>query len=279
MSLCVEVQELLPWYVNETLEPDERTTVACHLERCDECAAALVDWRQVAYAMPAVEPVDRAVAVAPASEVAPIASGVRAPARLSAREIVALARVQARLLPWGLWPAVAMVLALGVAIVLSSDWPAHDVLGVLAPLLAAVGVSLACTEGNDPRKEIALASPLPARLVLLTRLVLVVAYDFLLALAASAVLAAAGGQTLGPLIGVWLAPMLALSGAALLATVVLEPGIAVAIAFGLWALRWVGPVDPGAEVLIVAAVVCLFAAAVWIQVPVDRRRLARPGVG
>lgn len=45
------VDDLLPWCVNDTLEPDERQHVAAHLETCDACAAALVHWRLVVHAV------------------------------------------------------------------------------------------------------------------------------------------------------------------------------------------------------------------------------------
>ena len=36
-----QVVELLPWYVNATLEPDERGQVEAHLKACQECAREL----------------------------------------------------------------------------------------------------------------------------------------------------------------------------------------------------------------------------------------------
>jgi len=263
---CDDIQAVLPWYVNQTLDADEHERIAAHLEACNECTAALVHWRQIAHALtdpvPSVAPARRTLMTAPV--LGPQRTSAR-PTRNGLEELWALARVQARLLPWGLWPAVALVLAIGVIVVLSSDWPAHTALGILAPLAAAASVTLACTEENDPRKEIALASPLTARLVLLTRLVLVLGYDILLALAASIVLLLGGHQPLDPLLGAWLAPMLGLSGAALLATVILDPGIAIALAFSLWVMRWAAPVDPGTVVLLAIGALCLTTATLRIQ--------------
>lgn len=36
---CQEIQELLPWYTEGTLEPEERTRVEGHLEACPACAS------------------------------------------------------------------------------------------------------------------------------------------------------------------------------------------------------------------------------------------------
>jgi hypothetical protein len=43
-----KVQELLPWYVTDTLSADEHALVDAHLERCAECRQALVFERQLA---------------------------------------------------------------------------------------------------------------------------------------------------------------------------------------------------------------------------------------
>lgn len=267
------VDDLLPWYVNDTLQPDEHLRVAAHLETCDACAAALVDWRLVAHAVREAAPASatqlaaspQLVHAPPAPSGQPQTSLAGTRLRQTPGELVALTRVQARLLPWGLWRAVLIVLALGVLIVLAGDWSGRIALGLLAPLAAAASVSLTCTPDNDPRLDVALASPISARLVLLTRLTIVLGYDLLLALIASAALILAGNEPLNALLGAWLAPMFGLSCAALLATIVLDPGIAMAFAFGLWALRWLAPVAPSTPLILAIGAICLAAAATRIQ--------------
>ncbi len=51
------VQELLPWYLNDTLDADERATVDAHLATCEECRAELAGERKLARAVASL-PVD-----------------------------------------------------------------------------------------------------------------------------------------------------------------------------------------------------------------------------
>lgn len=43
-----DIEELLPWYVNDTLAPDEKLTVERHLEKCPACRAELEQCRALA---------------------------------------------------------------------------------------------------------------------------------------------------------------------------------------------------------------------------------------
>lgn len=43
---CSRTRELLPWWLNETLEPAERQAVATHLAACDACRGELEETRQ-----------------------------------------------------------------------------------------------------------------------------------------------------------------------------------------------------------------------------------------
>ena len=56
-----EAWELLPWYVNGTLESDERQAVEVHLERCPLCRSELAASRDLAFAVRATEESPQAV--------------------------------------------------------------------------------------------------------------------------------------------------------------------------------------------------------------------------
>ena len=59
-----EVDLLLPWFVNETLDETERERVAAHIERCAECQESL----GVLQSMQAVAESDAAVPIVPAAD-------------------------------------------------------------------------------------------------------------------------------------------------------------------------------------------------------------------
>lgn len=50
-NLHDDVQELLPWLVNGTLEPSEVTSIEAHLQECAQCRAELAAERQLAAAI------------------------------------------------------------------------------------------------------------------------------------------------------------------------------------------------------------------------------------
>jgi hypothetical protein len=87
--------------------------------------------------------------------------------------------------------------------------------------------------------EIALATAVSPRTILLTRLSLLFAIDLILGLIASVVLANLHTEiSLWPLVNTWLAPMACLSALALLVTTLAtEPLLAVLISLGLWGLQ------------------------------------------
>ena len=43
---CEQVKELLSAYLDDALAPEEKRTIATHLETCSECNAMLADFRR-----------------------------------------------------------------------------------------------------------------------------------------------------------------------------------------------------------------------------------------
>ena len=237
------VADLLPAYLNGTLEAGEEHRVDEHLRGCAACRAELSSWEAVRGAVD----VSQSAMPAPSPAVldgalARIGVGQASPPRLAPRLSLAwqLLLGQLPLVRRELWPASALTVGLGclVALLVAAPSEAGGPLAVLAPVIAAVGVSLVYGPDNDASLEVALSTPTPPRLVLLARLVLVYGYDLALALAASVVVALTRAEVgLWPLVELWLGPMFFLSALALLLSLFFGPTPAIMAAMTLWATR------------------------------------------
>jgi hypothetical protein len=248
------MNELLPGYAAGSLADADRDRVRAHLAGCARCRADLAAWRAIAAAAPSADQ----RAPEPAQLVRTVLTrsargeGPREPAPGSRplrhlRYLAALVLAEARLIRLAVPVASALVMALGVTFVLiraATEGPgtstaAGDLLALVAPIVAAAGVAGAYRSRHDPAAELVAATPTSGRFLLLVRLTLVLGYDLVLALAASAVLAVTAADTtsLDMLIGAWLGPMALLSSLSLLVAVRFGPDVALGTAVGLWALR------------------------------------------
>ncbi len=228
--------DLLPFLVNGTLTIDEQRRVEAHVASCAACRAEIALWEDVASAVSA-----EAATLPGASDRAwqRLAARHRSESRASRLQYLAeLTAAQIGLVRHGLWLSSAVVMAIGFAVA----WAVGrtGVVGALAPLVAAFGVSQLYGPQYDPALELTEATPTSPRLVLLARLVLVFGYDLALALVASVALPLVlPGTAIGTVIGSWLAPMAFLSALALVGSVSIGSHAAAAVAFGLWLLRGV----------------------------------------
>ncbi len=164
-----------------------------------------------------------------------------------------------------IWAASALVMMLGAGMSIlipseggtlpdGSPTPDGFALALVAPLVAAMGISFLYGPGVDPAVEIEEATPVTQRQILLARLTLVFGFNLLLGLLASVGILLAGivGLTapvsLPALIGLWLAPMTSLSALALFLTVLTGDSLAGVVAsLGLWmmqAFRTFAPPEP-----------------------------------
>ena len=151
-----------------------------------------------------------------------------------------LMRSQLRVVRTEIWTASALVMALGAVVTLALTQPetAGGTLPfvLVAPFVAALGVSFLYGPAVDPALEIELTTPVSPRLVLLARLALVFGFDLMLSLVGSAALAAVRPDiSLWPLVSAWLAPMTFLSALAfLLSVITLDTLHGVAVSLLLW---------------------------------------------
>jgi hypothetical protein len=247
------VADLLPAYLNGTLAPGEAARVRQHLDACDECRLDVQAWSAVGAALPlAAEPetvpslalMDGVWARldAPAERRRTALDGARTLASL----LWQLTRAQVRLVPRGVWIASALTMLGGIALSLLVAAAPRDplralhaayVLGVFAPLVAAIGAAYVYGPQSDAGLELALATPTSPRLVLVTRLVLVVGFDLLLSTLGSLLLVLSGRGTLASVVGVWIGPLLLLSAVSLVLSLLISAVGAVTGAIVMWVSR------------------------------------------
>ncbi len=242
--------ELLPEYVNGRLGAQDAAAVRAHLDGCEECRTELGAWRAVSGAAEPFSPAsvslpaglaDR-VSEAVAREVAAAyTAGHPGGLVLRFRWLAGFVAAQAPLVRREIWPASTVVMFIGAAVSLiagSDRGVPGAALSLLAPLAAALGVALIYGQENDPGLELALATPTSPRLVVVARLVVVLAWDLTLALAASAVLAVTNGPAVFvPVVSAWLGPMLLLGCLVLLLSLFVHSSLAIATAMVVWVVR------------------------------------------
>ena len=245
------MKDLLPAYAAGSLPRADRDRVRAHLADCPRCRAELAAWQVIAAAATPAEAAPEPARVVRAALTRSAIEGPAGPPRAGhrarrLRHLGALVVAEARLIRPAVPVASALVMLLGVAIVLfqaaagAAGAGAGLVLALLAPIVAAAGVAGTYRSRRDPVGEVVAATPTSGRLLLLVRLAIVVGYDLVLALAASAGLSAtgaAGTASLNALVGAWLGPMALLSSLSLVIAVRFGPDVALGAAVGLWAVR------------------------------------------
>lgn len=139
----------------------------------------------------------------------------------------ALVSTPSLLLPW----VIASVVVLGAG-ALANVGTGTPLVALVAPAVAAAGISYAYGPGIDPAWELSLSMAVSDRMVLLVRALSVFAVYAALGLAATAATGAAASITFG-----WLVPMTAVSALALAAATLLRSANAgVAIGLGAWCI-------------------------------------------
>jgi hypothetical protein len=246
------VADLLPAYINRTLDPETQERVERHLGECGSCQSDLEDWRLIArltleVTSPAVLPTPLVMGRIWSAIDLDIVTGPRPSLRASAAHARQVLVGQLPLIQRYLWPGSTFVMGLGFVIAaLGRPGASGLVIQLIAPIVAAIGMTLIYGPEIDPSLEVALATPTSPRLILLARLTLVFGFDLLLTLAAMAGLVPLGrGGPASTLSFEWLGPMLFLSGLALVLSLRFGPTVAMSTALILWTIRVFVAMDGG----------------------------------
>ena len=149
-----------------------------------------------------------------------------------------LLRAQMRVVRTEIWLGSAFVMALGVLVTLATDLQTLPFV-LVAPIVAAVGITFLYGPTINPAMEIESATAVSPRLILLTRMTLLFGIDLALGLMGSLLLATVRSDiSLFPLISSWLAPMSFLSALAFFFSLVsFEPLLGVMLSLILWSVQ------------------------------------------
>ncbi len=228
-------EEQLILYAANRLDEEERVRFEEHLAACTECQADLPLWKAVADEIVAADTPE----VAPAQLVERALEQIH---RVSTpqsllRRVFQLLRAQAFLVQHEMWPASAAVMALAVVVAFLSRHA--EFMYFVTPLVSAASLSILFGPEQDPAHELVLSTPTSSWKLLLARLGIVSAYNLVLAVVALCVLLLAFPPgLLGTLAIGLLAPLAFLSALALLLSLWVGTGQAIAGTYILWLTQY-----------------------------------------
>ncbi len=244
MTNHTHFEDLLPFYAAGKLVGARLAEIEAHLAGCAECRQDLELWLAISHEVNAS---DQAL-TAPKGLAERALKWIQTPGRLNEDNVVRpaniflhawqLLRIQALLVRREMWPSSAAVMALGIITALLSKHV--EVVYFLAPAVAVASIAQLTGPRHDPAYEMIIASPTSPWKILLARLSVVSAYNLLLSIGATlALLAFVPPALLGTLILGWLGPLAFLSALALLLSLWLGAGNAVAITYVLWIAQYI----------------------------------------
>ena len=237
------VDELLPFYVNATLQEEQREAVEAHLKGCARCRMAFREWEDLAGWIQFAAPLQGQAGVA--SGLPALSPVVRANLRgkpsfpeavLSTASLIAAQRIFLKE-SWMILTLSAVLLAsvlAGLFLPAKYNLTSPIPFILLVPLLAVLGISFFETQEGDLSHEIVAATPTHPGVLTFARLTLSLGVIAGLALVGSLLIAAFGGVSLGWLVVTWLGPMLWLPALATLLALLLNPWTAAGISVTLW---------------------------------------------
>lgn len=238
---------LLPAYVNRTLEQQSADRVHAHLLQCETCQREHSSWEALKDAA------QFAVSSMPAPSMNTIsqvwakidaAPGKVSPFHWFLTHILLhfwlILKAQVRIIHKSIWIASTLVILFGgilASIALSSSL-AHNhwqqitlFLSLITTVTAASGSAFIYGTENDAGLELTLATPTSIRFVMLSRLVLVVGYDFALSFLVSFAMTLVFGGSLWDIMQLWVGPMLLLSSITLTLSLLIGSWLAMLVSF------------------------------------------------
>ena len=219
-----QIIDLLPLYLNGSLDAASARQVRAHLASCTSCQIELATWQALQGAsrqiyeetpLPSTQIMEQVWVRldAPTEQHARRWSLERA-----LRHFWLVFRAQIPLIHKSIWVASALVCLLGLVLTLLMEpqtflqkHAAANLLVLFIVVVGASGSAFIYGASVDPGFELAIATPTSVRLVMLCRMLLVLGYNVLLGLIASAAFASIYGGGLWGFMQLWLGPLLFLS--------------------------------------------------------------------
>ncbi len=238
------VADLLPAYLNGTLDSLSSADVERHLRSCEVCRLELATWkvtRETAQFANASAPLPSALVLTQAlakidASTAEKATGREAVKRM-ARHLWLVLKKQVPIIPKSIWIASALVILAGCSIALLSlqhvfgrGLNAELIFSLFTSVTGAAGVAFIYGGEHDAGFEITLSTPTSIRIIMLCRMLLVVGYNIVLSAFGSAIIALVHGAGFWETIQLWLGPLLLLASISLMLSLLIGSAFAVLIA-------------------------------------------------
>ena len=229
-------EEQIPFFINGQLDPSEQTEVSTHLRECSTCREELAFWQNVSAAVEEQDQMIDPPQVVPQTVILHVKQSLSIMRIL--KDVWHLLILQVPLVRQDMWPASALMMLIGVAVAVVTE--KTSVIYFMAPMIAAAMLALIYGVENDPANELTLATATSPAIILFARMTLVSAFNLGLTLAASLLVVAFLPQVpFWGLVLTWLAPMAFLSMLALVLSMWMGSGNAVALTYGLWVVQFI----------------------------------------
>lgn len=229
-------EEQIPFLINGQLDPSEQTEVSTYLRECSTCREELAFWQNVSAAVEEQDQMIDPPQVVPQTVILHVKQSLSIMRIL--KDVWHLLILQVPLVRQDMWPASALMMLIGVAVAVVTE--KTSVIYFMAPMIAAAMLALIYGDENDPANELTLATATSPAIILFARMTLVSAFNLGLTLAASLLVVAFLPQVpFWGLVLTWLAPMAFLSMLALVLSMWMGSGNAVALTYGLWVVQFI----------------------------------------
>ena len=226
------VVELLPAYLNGTLDTSTKMMVEYHVTACDNCRHAFDMWKTVQQAttfaveesmpLPSVTVLDnifQKITEEQHEQFVLSSSSTRYGLARHFTHYWLVFKSQIPTLPKSIWSASALIMGLACLLMLYHPTDTNTtsiLLTLFTSVIGASGMAFVYGPQSDTGYELLLSTPTSPRLVMFSRMMLVLGYDIALALFVSILLVIVRGEQLAQLVQLWFGPLLLLSSLSLL---------------------------------------------------------------